>query len=131
MAKKKRSVKRKAQAPSESSLTIWGKIPRLGASSSSSPVKEWGSFNQVPTRGQAPPPMAELSKVAGLKNPSGRTVEPPLEVLPISVWSPSAQNAKLPSTMMEVGGKDCFGTEGTRTHCLLTRSSPSGLYRPS
>ena len=52
--------------------------------------KEWGSFNQVSTRGQAPPPMVEVSKAAGSKNPSGRSTEPPLEVLPISVWSPSA-----------------------------------------
>ena len=43
LAKKKRSVKRKAQAPPESSLTIQGKILRLGASSPLSIAKEWGS----------------------------------------------------------------------------------------
>ena len=40
LEKKKRSVKRKAQAPPESSLAIRGKIPRLGASSPSSISKE-------------------------------------------------------------------------------------------
>ena len=40
LAKKKRSMKRKAQAPPESSLTIRGKIPRLGASSPSSTAKK-------------------------------------------------------------------------------------------
>ena len=55
--------------------------------------------------------MAEASKVACPKNPSGRTIEPPLEVLPIYVWSPYAQNAKLPPTTSKVGGKDCLGTE--------------------
>ena len=56
--------------------------------------------------------MDEVSKVAGSKNTLGRTAEPPLEALPISVWSPSAQNAKLPPTMPEDEGRDCFGTEG-------------------
>ena len=85
MAKKKRSVKRKAQAPPESSLAIRGKILRLGASSPSSAAKELGSSDQVLVRGQVPPSMAEVSKVAGPKNPLGRTAEPPLKVLPISV----------------------------------------------
>ena len=39
LAKKKRSVKRKAQAPPESSLAIQGKVPRLGASSPLSTAK--------------------------------------------------------------------------------------------
>ena len=67
LAKKKRSVKRKAQAPPESSLAIWCKILRLGASSPPLAAKEWGSSDQVPARGQAPPSMAEVSKVAGPK----------------------------------------------------------------
>ena len=45
LAKKKRSVKRKAQALRESSLAIRGKILRLGTSSPSSTAKEWGSFD--------------------------------------------------------------------------------------
>ena len=90
LAKKKRSVKRKAQAPPESSLAIRGKILRLGSFSPSSTAKERGSSDQVPERGQAPPSMTEVSKVAGPKNPSGRTTEPPLEVMPIFVRSPSA-----------------------------------------
>ena len=110
MAKKKRSVRHKARAPLKSSLAILGNILRLGASSPSSTSKEWGSSNQVPARGQAPPPMAEVSKVASRKNPSGRSTEPPIEVLPISVQSPSAQNAKLPSTVSEGEEMDCFGT---------------------
>ena len=50
LAKKKRSVKRKAQAPPKSSLAIRGKIPRLGASSPSSTAKERGPFDQVSAR---------------------------------------------------------------------------------
>ena len=92
LAKKRKSVKRKAQAPPESILVILGKILRLGASSPPSIAKEKGSSDQVPARGQAPSSIAEVPKVAGLKNPSGRTVETPLEVLPIYVRSPSVQN---------------------------------------
>ena len=51
LAKKKRSVKRKAQALPESSLAILGKIPRLGASSPPSATKEWGSSDQFSERG--------------------------------------------------------------------------------
>ena len=122
LAKKKRSVKRKAQAPPESSLAIWGKIVRLGASSPPLTAKVWGSFDQVSARGQAPPPMAEVSKAAGPKNHSGRSVEPPLEVLPISVRSPPTQNSKLPPTTPEDEGRDCFRTEGDEDS-LLTNSN--------
>ena len=110
LAKKKRSVKRKAQAPPESSLAIRGKILRLGASSPPSTAKEQGSSDQVPARGQVPPSMVQVFKVAGQKNPLGRTVEPSLEVLPISIWSPSEHNAKLPPTTSEDKRRDFLGT---------------------
>ena len=135
LEKKKRSIKRKAQAPPESSLEIRGKILRLGASSPSSTVKEQGSSNQALARGQAPHFMAEVSMVAGPKNPSGRTAEPPLEVLPISVRSPSAQNAKLPLRTPEEVGRDCFGTEGDEdsllTNSELTVGAVSSILRDS
>ena len=50
LTKKKRSVKRKAQAPPESSLAIRGKIPRLGASSPPSVAEERGLSDQVPAK---------------------------------------------------------------------------------
>ena len=58
LAKKKRSVKRKAQAPLESSLAIRGKVPKLGVPSPPSIAKGWGSSDQVPARGRAPPSVA-------------------------------------------------------------------------
>ena len=121
LAKKKRSVMRKAQAPLESNLVIRGKILRLGASSPPLTAKEWGSSDQVLARGQAPPSMVEVSKVMGPKNPLGRRTEPPLEVLPISVRSPSAQKTKLPPTTPEAEGRDCFRTKGDEDS-LLTNS---------
>ena len=62
-----------------------------------------------------------MSKAVGPKNPLGRSAKPPLEVLPIFVRSPSAQNAKLPPTAPEGKGRDCFETEGDEDS-LLTNS---------
>ena len=53
LAKKRRSVKRKAQDPLESSLLAQGKVPKLGMSFPRLPVKERGSHAQVWVRGQA------------------------------------------------------------------------------
>ena len=108
MAKKKRSVKRKAQAPLESSLAIRGKVLRLGAPSPPSMAKRWGSSYQVPARGRAPPFVAEVSKVAGLETSSGRSTEIHLVVLLIYVRSPLAQDFKRPSTTSEDEGRGCF-----------------------
>ena len=112
MEKKKRSVKRKAQDPLESSLAIRGKVPRLGASSPPLTAKWWGSSDQVPARGQAPPSVAKVSKVAGPEISSERSVELHLAVLPIFVRSPLAQDFKCPPTTPEDEGRGCFGTEG-------------------
>ena len=103
LAKKRRSVKRKAQDPPESSLSAQGKTPKLGASIPTSPVKERGSHAQVWVRGQALPSLAEVSEVSevvsaqrrssfavGAKGSLRRAAETPLKVLPISIWSPLA-----------------------------------------
>ena len=88
LAKKKRSVKHKAQAPFESSLVTRGKVPRLGVLSPLSIAKGWGLSNQVLERGQAPPFVAEVFKVAGLEISSGRSTELPLAILPIMLGVP-------------------------------------------
>ena len=51
LAKKRRSVKRKAQDPPESNLPTRGKTPKLGASVQPSLVNEQGSHAQVQVRG--------------------------------------------------------------------------------
>ena len=111
LAKKKMSVKRRAQAPLESSLAVRGKVPRLGAPSPPSSAKGWGSSDQVLTRGQAPPSVAKVSKVASPGISSGRSTELPLVVLPISIRGPLAQDFKRPLTKLEDEGRGCFGTE--------------------
>ena len=46
------------------------------------------------------------SSAAKAKDSSGRAIEPPLEVMPITVWSPPTQSAKPPlSRAEELRGK--------------------------
>ena len=68
------------------------------------------------------PSLAEVSEVAGAQHRSSpvvgakgslrRVVEPPLKVLPISIWSPSAQNATSSPPIWVDLGNDRFGAEG-------------------
>ena len=51
LAKKRRSVRHKAQDPPKSSLPAQGKVSKLGVSVPRSPVKERGSHAQVRVRG--------------------------------------------------------------------------------
>ena len=93
LSKRPRSVKRKSQDPLEKIHPAWGKAPRLGTFSSS-------PSTHVQVQGQALPSPAEVPRApsseprsasaAKAKDSSGRAAEPPLEVMPISVWSPSA-----------------------------------------
>ena len=123
LAKKKRSVKRKAQAPSRAASRFgvrsrgWEHLLRRRFPKSG--VRLIKSRREV--RRLLPWPRCLRWRVRKILRGGGGTVEPPLEVLPIYVWSPSAQNAKLPPTTPEVGGKDCFGTEGDEDS-LLTNS---------
>ena len=82
LAKKKRSVKRKPPSSPEGCPPTRGKTLKVGAS---------------------PSP----SFAVGVGDSSGRADDPPLEVLPISVWSPTSRGAAPPPTMSdEVTG--CF-----------------------
>ena len=131
MAKKKRSAKSKVPAAPESSHAARGKVPKLGASSSLSSIREQGSSGQFWERGRTPHPMAKVSKVTGpqlrsphvavAKSPFGRTAKPPLDILPISVWSPSAQSAELPSGVSEGEGRKHLG-QGKDEDLFLTNA---------
>ena len=95
LARKKKSAKRKVPAAPESSHVARGKVPKLGASSSPSSIREQGSSRKFWVRGRLPHLVAEVSKVIGpqlhypyvavAKSPPGRIAEPPLDILPISV----------------------------------------------
>ena len=52
------------------------------------------------------------SSVVGAKGSSRRVVEPPLKVLPISIWSPSAQNTTPSPPIRGDVGNDRFRAKG-------------------
>ena len=70
LMKKRRSVKRKAQDPPESSLPARGKAPKLGVSVPRSSIKKRGSHAQVRVRGQVLPSLVEVSEEAGAQRHS-------------------------------------------------------------
>ena len=65
----------------------------------------------VQVQGQVLPPPAEVPRAsrsgsaAKAKDSSGRTTEPPLAVMPITVWSPPAQSAEPPPSRAEKLGR--------------------------
>ena len=98
---KSRSVKRKTLDSVEKDRSVWGKVPKLGASSSS-------PSTHIRASGHILSPPAEVLKASCSQSHSGsatkakgssrRAVEQPLAVMPITVWNPPAQRVKPPSS---------------------------------
>ena len=109
---KKRSVKRKPLSSPEGCPPAQGKILKVGASSSP-------------------------SSADGAGDSSERAVEPPLEVLPISVWSPTLWGAAPPLAMPNqmTGNCDHFEAAGDEdsllSHAELTVGAVSSILRYS
>ena len=112
LAKKKRRVKRKPPSLQEGCSISRGKILKVGASSSPSFAVEAGDF-------------------------SGRAAEPPLKVLPISVWSPTSQGVAPPPAMPNevTGNRDRFEAAGDEdsllAHTELAAGAISSILRDS
>ena len=75
------------------------------------------------------------SSTVGAGDFSGRAAEPPLEVLPISVWSPMSQGAEPPPPMPDNVGRGHFGAVGDEdslvSHVeLAARAVSSILHDP-
>ena len=104
LSRRSRSVKRKTLDSPEKGRPSWGKIPKLGSSSSSLSA-------HVRARGQMLPPSSEVPRALSSQPRSGsavkardslgRAFELLLEVMPISVWSPPTQSAVPPSSRAE------------------------------
>ena len=104
LSRKSRSVKHKTLDSVEKDRPAWGKVLKLGASSSS-------PSTHVRIPGQVLSPPAEVPKAlssqpcsgsaAKEKGSSGRVVEQPLEVMPITIWNPPTQSVKPPSSRAE------------------------------
>ena len=95
LAKKKRNVKRKPPTSPEGCPPARGKILKVGVSSSP-------------------------SSAVGARDSSGRAAEPPLEVLPILVWSPTSRGATPPPAMPDevTGDRDRFEVAGSEDSLL-------------
>ena len=110
LAKKKRSVKQKTSTSPEGCPPARGKILKVGASSSPS------SF-------------------IGAGDSSGRAAEPPLEVLPILVWSPTSRGAAPSPAMPDEVRRDRFGAVGSEdsllSHAELASEAVSSILRDS
>ena len=90
LSQKSRSVKWKTLDSSEKGRPSWSKVLKLG-SSSSSPSAHFRAQGQVlPPSSKvprAPSSQPRSGSTAKARDSSGRAVEPPLEVMPITVWS--------------------------------------------
>ena len=113
----------------EKDRPAWGKVPKLGASSSS-------PSTHVLMSGQVLSPLAEIPKglssqprsgsAAKAKDFSGRTTEQPLEVMLITVWNPPAQSVKPPSLRVEELKRKGSKTEGYGDSLLLNAEFMAG-----
>ena len=112
LEKKKRSVKRKPPSSPEGFPPARGKTLMVGAS---------------------PSPLSAV----GAGDSSGRADEPPLEVLPISVWSPTSKGAAPPPTMSDEVPENRDRFEAARdedsllSHSELAARAVSSILRDS
>ena len=131
-------MKRKPQDSLEKSHSAWGKAPRLGTSSSS-------PFTHVRGQGPVLPPPIEVPRAPSsqprsaspvkAKDSSRRAVEPPLEVVPISIWSPPTQSAEPPPSIAEDFGRKRLedGRDGDSllSNAELAAGATSSILRDS
>ena len=87
-------------------------------------------------RGRPQHPASEVPKTTGpqlcssgavvAKSPPRRTTEPPLDIVPISVRSPSSQTVELPSKVSEGEGRKHFGSERDEDSLLASAELAAG-----
>ena len=87
-------------------------------------------------QGQALPSQAEVlrapsshplsASAAEAKDSSGRAAEPPLEVMPISVWSLPVQSTEPPPSIPEDLGRERLGADGDEDSLLSSAELAAG-----
>ena len=115
LSRRSQSVKHKPLDSLERGHPAWGKAQRLGTPSSS-------PFAHIRVQGQVLPPSAEVLRAlssqprsvstAKAKDSSGRVADSPLEVMPISVWSPPVQSTEPPPSIAEYLRRKCPEADG-------------------
>ena len=104
LSRKPRSVKRKNSGFAEKGRPTLAKVPRLGASSSSSyapvqkPERAPSPAAEAPIVLSSPPPSKSTAKA---KNLLGGSAEQSLAVVPITVWNPPTENVRSPPRRAE------------------------------
>ena len=78
---------------------------------------------EVPRAPSSQPRSASPTKA---KDSSGRAVEPPLEVMPISVWSPPAQSVEPPPLIVEDLGRERLEAYGDEDSLLSNAELAAG-----
>ena len=104
LSRKSRSVNRKTLDSLEKGRPSWGKVPKLGTSSSSpsAHVRVLGQVLPPPSEvPRAPSSQPRSGSAAKVRDSSGRAAKPLLEVMPITVWSPPMQSVEPPSSREE------------------------------
>ena len=105
------------------------KVPKFGASSSSP-----STHVRKPEQALSPP--AEVPKVlssqshpgstAKAKGPSGKAVEQPLAIMPITIWNPPAKSVRPPSSKAEELKRKDFEISGDGDSLLLDAEHAAG-----
>ena len=124
-----RSVKRKTLDSLEKGRPAWGKVLRLGTSSSSPSTHVRVQGQVLPSPAEVPrAPSSQLrsGSAAKAKDSSGRAAEPPLEVMAITVWSPPAQSAEPPLSRAEELGRKRPETDGDGDSLLFNAELVAG-----
>ena len=122
LSRKPRSVKRKTPGSAEKDRPALAKVPKLGASSSSLsiPVRKPEQVLlppvEVPIVLSSQPRFRSTAKAKG---PSGKAVEQPLAIMPISVWNPPAKSVRQLSSKAEELKKKDSETGGDGDSLLL------------
>ena len=129
LSRKPRSVKRKTLDSVEKDRPALVKVLKLGASSSSS-----STYVRKPEQALSPP--AEVPKVlssqprpwsaARAKGPSGKAVEQPLPIMPITVWNPPEKSVRPPSLKAEELKRKDFETGEDGDSLLLDAELAAG-----
>ena len=138
LSRRSRSVKGKTPDSLEKGRPAWGKVLRLGTSSSSpsTHARVQGKVSLPPAEvPKAPSSQLRSGSAAKAKDSLGKVVVPPLEAISITVWSPPAQSVEPPPSRAEKLGRKRFEANGDRdslfSNAELVVGAVSSILRDS
>ena len=99
LSRRPRSAKRKTPGSAKKNRPVLAKVPKLGASPTSSVQRpEWAQSPIAEVSMSSPPPPKSGAKAKSLL---GGSDEQPLAVMPITVWNPPTKSVKSPPRQAE------------------------------